>query len=77
MHQGGVSIWFFIGICLVVTGALIFGAGIYELVSPPPMEHRVVLYGLHAPVWWGAIMFALGAFYCLQFRLGRHDAAHQ
>ena len=77
MHEGGISIWFFIGICLVVTGALIFGAGIFELISPPPLDHRVVMYELHAPVWWGGLMFALGAFYCLQFRPGRSDAAHQ
>jgi hypothetical protein len=76
MHEGGVSIWFFIGICLLVTGALIFGTGIFELVSPPPLEHRVVLYQLHAPVWWGGIMFALGAFYCFHFRPGKSDAAH-
>jgi len=74
MHEGGISIWFFIGVSLVVIGALIFGAGIYQLVSPPPPESRVVLYSLHAPVWWGAMLFALGAFYCFHFRPGRHDA---
>jgi hypothetical protein len=77
MHEGGISIWFFIGICLVVMGALIFGAGVFELISPPPLEHRVVMYQLHAPIWWGGIMFVLGAFYCMQFRPGRSDAAHQ
>jgi len=74
MHEGGISIWFFIGISLLVMGGLIFGTGIFELVSPPPVEHRVVLYQLHAPIWWGAILFALGAFYCAHFRPGRANA---
>jgi hypothetical protein len=76
MHEGGVSIWFFIGICLVVMGALIFGAGVFQLISPPPVEQRVVLYYLHAPIWWGAVLLVLGAFYCVQFRPGRTNAAH-
>ncbi len=76
MHEGGISIWFFIGICLGVTGVLIFGAGIWQLVSPPPVDQRVVLYQLHAPVWWGAFLAVLGAFYCFHFRPGKTDASH-
>ena len=30
-----VSIWFFIGISLLVNGVLIFGAGLYEYWHPP------------------------------------------
>lgn len=62
---GSISIWFFIGIALVVNGALILGAGLYELVHPP--EHPVVLYNLHASIWWGALLLALGVFYCMRF----------
>jgi hypothetical protein len=66
MKDGGsVSIWFFIGVSMLVNGALIFGAGIYELVSPP--EARVVLYDLHAPIWWGGLLLILGIFYCVRF----------
>ena len=54
-----VSIWFFIGISLLVNGALILAAGIFELVNPPA-NPSVVLFSLHANVWWGAILFALG-----------------
>ena len=68
MHESGISIWFFIGVCCLVMGALITGTGVYELVSPPPEAQRVVLYNLHAPVWWGALIFALGAFYSIHFR---------
>ena len=74
MVERGISIWFFIGLCLLVMGGLICGTGIYEFILPPPVEHRVVLYGLHANVWWGGLMFALGTFYCLHFRPRRGNA---
>lgn len=60
-----ISIWFFIGIALLVNGALILGAGLYEFAHPP--KTPVVLYHLHASVWWGAILFVLGLFYSLRF----------
>jgi len=68
MHEGGISIWFFVGICLLVMGGLIFGAGVYQLIFPPPVAQRVVMYNLHAPVWWGAVLFVLGLFYSVHFR---------
>ena len=69
---GSLSIWFFIGISLAVNGAVIFGTGIYELLHPP--EHQVVLYNLHANVWWGGILLALGLFFSLRFSPGRERA---
>ena len=66
MKSGGsLSIWFFIGVSLAVNGAVILGTGIYELVNPP--EYRVVLYQLHANIWWGAALF-LGLLFSLVFR---------
>lgn len=66
MHsEGSISIWFFIGVLLSIYGALILGYGIYEKVSGD--YANVQLVRLHAPIWWGAIMLALGAFYCLKF----------
>ena len=65
MHNSGISIWFFIGVLLTVYGAMILGYGIFELATHTTAN--VVLANLHAPVWWGAIMLALGAFYCLRF----------
>jgi len=74
MKSGGsLSIWFFIGVSLLVNGALICGTGIYELVSPP--ENRVVLYELHANIWWGGVLFAVGLFYCLRFAPTRVNAS--
>jgi len=68
MHGSGISIWFFIGVLLAIYGFLICGYGIYELVTG--QVAHVALANLHAPVWWGAIMLVLGAFYCLKFRPG-------
>ena len=66
---GGISIWFFIGISLLVNGVLILGAGIYQWIHPP--EVKVVLFQLHASLWWGAILAILGAVYCLHYRPGK------
>jgi len=73
MKSGGsLSIWFFIGVSLAVNGGVIFARGIYELVSPP--EHQVVLYNLHANVWWGGILLVLGVFFSLRFSPARERA---
>lgn len=66
-----ISIWFFIGISLLVNGVLIAGAGVYELFNPP--ANPVVLHEYRASLWWGAILAIAGAVYCLKFRPG-HDA---
>ena len=65
MHQGGISIWFFIGLSLLVNGILICGAGIWELIHPP--AETVVLFHLHAGIWWGALLSVLGFVYILRF----------
>jgi len=64
-----ISIWFFIGISLLGNGLLIFGAGLYQVAHPP--ENAVVLFNLHANVWWGALLAIWGAVYCYFFRPGR------
>jgi len=65
MHDHGISIWFFIGLSLLVNGLLITGAGLWELIYPP--VNRVVLFQYHANVWWGAILLLLGVLYCVRF----------
>jgi len=67
-----VSIWFFIGISLAVNGALILSAGIYQLVHPP-VNPGIVLYHLHANVWWGATLLVFGLIYCFTFAPGRRS----
>jgi hypothetical protein len=71
MREGGISIWFFIGVSLLVNGVLIVGAGIWELLAPPPVGARVVLYHLHANIWWGALLLVFGLVYCVKFLPGR------
>jgi hypothetical protein len=64
MHRPGlISIWFFIGTLLLLYGIIIFATGLSELGAPPP----VVLANLHAPLWWGILLIALGAFYFIRF----------
>ena len=70
MHRVGmISIWFFIGVLLLIYGVLILGAGIYDLSNPA--AHPVVMSDLHAGIWWGALLIALGVVYSLRFRPGR------
>jgi hypothetical protein len=61
-----ISIWFFIGISLAVNGALILAAGVYQLLRPPTTP-AVVLFNLHANVWWGALLLGIGLVYCFRF----------
>ena len=63
-HQ--VPIWVFIGALLGIYGVLILGAGIYGLFRPPQRE--IALYYLHADIWWGALILAIGLFYFAKFR---------
>jgi hypothetical protein len=69
MHSARISIWFFIGVLLVIYGVLILGSGLYELVSPP--ERTVVLGELHAPVWWGVLLLLIGAVYVRNYAPGK------
>ena len=64
--QGMISIWFFIGVLLVVYGVIITAASL--LLPPPP---TVVLANLHAGTWWGLILLLAGLFYTIRFRPGR------
>lgn len=57
-------VWFFVGLLLLIYGALIFASGLAEWRNPPP----TVLAELHAPVWWGGLMVALGIAYVVMFR---------
>lgn len=72
MAQRSVSIWFFIGLSLLVNGLLISGAGFYELSHPPAVP--VVLFEVHAPIWWGGLLAILGAIYCYCFSPARERA---
>jgi hypothetical protein len=66
-----VSIWFFIGISLLVNGVLILGAGLYDYSHPPAPEAQVVLFRLHASVWWGGLLTLIGALYAWRYSPSR------
>jgi hypothetical protein len=72
MQSGGISIWFFVGISLLVNGLLILCAGIYEFVHAP--EKPVVLFQVHANVWWGGVLLLAGILYCVLYAPGRNRA---
>ncbi len=57
-------VWFFVGLLLGVYGAVIFASGLEEWSHPP----ATVLAGLHAPVWWGGLLFLIGAIYTAVYR---------
>ena len=59
-----IPVWFFIGVILLIYGIMILASGLYELSRPP----STVLGELHAPIWWGAILAVVGAFYTYSFR---------
>jgi len=59
-----IPVWFFVGVLFLVYGVLIFVSGLAEWSHPP----ETVLANLHAPVWWGALLIALGALYVGAFR---------
>jgi hypothetical protein len=68
-----ISIWFFIGLSLLINGVLILVAGIYELFHPP-VTPTIVLFELHANVWWGALLTLIGLLYCFFFSPKRTKA---
>lgn len=69
MGRHFISIWFFIGVLLLIYGIIITGLGVYGLFTPP--ERQVVMGNMHAGVWWGALLTVLGAVYSYYFRPGR------
>ena len=73
MHSSTISIWFFIGVLLTAYGGLILGYGLYEWTTAN-YPVGVQLTGLHAPVWWGGVLFLVGVFYSIKFRPGRAGA---
>jgi hypothetical protein len=52
------SIWYFVGLLLTITGAIITASGIYSWIHPP--EQSKILSRLHPDFWWGIFMLAFG-----------------
>jgi hypothetical protein len=60
-----IPVWFFVGVLFLIYGALIFVSGLANWSNLPK---GIELADLHAPVWWGALLFVMGLFYCINFR---------
>ena len=59
-------IWYFVGLVLLVMGALVLLAGVMDLVSPS--ERKTILAELHPGIWWGGVMIAAGAIFYFKHR---------
>jgi hypothetical protein len=68
--HGLISIWFFIGLLLLIYGVLIVGVSLYGLWVPP--ARATVLGEVHPGIWWGALLVGLGSLYTYRFHPGRY-----
>ncbi len=59
-------IWYFVGLILLVMGAIIFATGLYLLANPPQV--KTILSETHPNIWWGIIMFIFGGILFLKTR---------
>jgi len=59
-------IWYFVGLFLTATGAVVFASGMYDLWNPP--VQKTVLADLHPGVWWGAVILVSGVIFYLANR---------
>ena len=54
-------IWYFVGLILFITGAIVVVSGIISFINPP--EVKKVLAETHPELWWGTLMMIVGAIY--------------
>jgi hypothetical protein len=62
-----VPVWFFVGVLLLVYGAIIAMVGVYHL-FPQQANPDLAMQWLHADLWWGALLTLLGGFYTARYR---------
>ena len=62
-----ISVWFFIGLLLLIYGILIIGA---TVTSGASADVQFAEY--HIGTWWGALLVVLGAIYSIAFRPGKN-----
>ncbi len=60
------SIWYFVGLMLLVMGGLVLIAGLIELISPS--GRKTVLAEYHPGIWWGAVMVGSGILFYVKNR---------
>jgi hypothetical protein len=57
------SIWYFVGLLLTMTGAIITASGIYSWMHPP--DQPKMLSSMHPDLWWGLFMLVFGLAFAL------------
>lgn len=67
-HHRMLPVWFFIGVLLLAYGIIILFVSVLRFSEPSP----VVLSRLHAGIWGGILLIAIGGFYTVKFRPGRN-----
>jgi hypothetical protein len=68
-----IPIWFFIGGLLLVYGVIITAVGVYNLTPWHVVNPGLALQRLHADLWWGIVLIALGGFYTVYYFPSRRD----
>jgi len=63
-EKGMRSIWYFVGLILLVIGIIVFAAGIYDLLNPA--NQNVKLTSLHTNIWWGVLIAITGLIYIMK-----------
>ena len=59
-----IPIWFFIGALLVIYGVIISIVGLWFLFADHGNE-ALALQKIHADLWWGLILLAIGGVYTI------------
>ena len=63
-EKGMRSIWYFVGLIMLIIGIIVIAAGIYDLINPTAQNIR--LTHLHTNIWWGALITIAGVIYILK-----------
>ena len=63
-EKGMRSIWYFVGLILLVIGIIVFAAGIYDLLNPAKQD--IKLTSLHTNIWWGVLIAITGLIYIMK-----------
>ena len=61
-----ITVWFFIGVTLLIIGLLIFGSGLIDYATG--VVGTTVLAELHPDLWWGGLLVIIGGWYTWRFR---------
>ncbi len=65
-EKGMRSIWYFVGLIMLIIGIIVFAAGIYDLLNPT--NQNIKLTNLHTNIWWGAVIAFTGLIYTVKNR---------